>query len=140
MKHPLRMSTWIWLLLVFTGMAMPAMAGSVPAETFACIADDKLEQTVAVEAQVEELSCFFKKFEGLEALHFKVTLKNVSDKEQRYKVNIFTDNDKAVGGLIPRKTKGGLVAPGASASFVYPVNGMAGKPTGVALVVRTLAP
>ena len=95
---------------------------------------------MAAEAQIEDLTCFFKKFEGSDALHFKITVKNVSDKEQRFKVNIFLDNGKAVGGLIPRKTKKGLVAPGASASFVYTVNGMPTKPEGVMLMVRTLSP
>jgi hypothetical protein len=67
-----------------------------------------------------------------------VAVKNLSDKPQRYKVNIFLDNGKAVGGLIPRKTAKGLVEPGKTASFVYPVQGVTRQPKEVILKIRAI--
>lgn len=118
---------------------MPAMAADQP-ETFPCVAEGKLEKEISPEAELVELSCFMKKWEGSETLHFKVTLKNVSDKPQRFRVNLFLDQCKAVGGLIPRKTKKGLVKPGATAGFIYPVGGMSCKPESLIVRISTMAP
>jgi len=106
----------------------------------ACVAQDQLEKTVAPEAELETFVCLFKKWKGTETLHFKVVIKNVSDKAQRFRVNIFLDDGKAVGGLIPRKTKKGLIEPGKTGSFVYPVKGMPGKPKSLILKISTMAP
>jgi hypothetical protein len=67
-----------------------------------------------------------------------VAVKNVCDKPQRFRVRIFLDNGKAVGGLLPRKTKKGLIKPGQTAKFVYPVKGMAEKPGSVDLFITTM--
>ena len=140
MKKTGNRSNWVWIVLVIFGLALPATAmASSHEETFACVADDKLEKTIAPEAELEAFTCSFKKWEGSETLHFNVTVKNVSGKDQRYKVNIFLDNGKAVGGLIPRKTNKGLVKPGTSASFTYPVKGMADKPQSVILTIKALS-
>jgi hypothetical protein len=108
-------------------------------ETFACVPDNQLMKQIAPEAQLTEFSCAFKKWEGGDTLHFKVGVKNVSDTPQRYRINIFLDNGKAVGGLIPRKTAKGLVAPGATQTFEYPVSHMPRQPKSVELYVRTVA-
>jgi hypothetical protein len=110
-----------------------------PGEIFPCAADSKIEKTIAPEAELTDFSCVLKKWEGSDTLHFNVTLKNVSDQPQRYRVNIFMDNGKAVGGLVPRKTSGGLVEPGQTASFVYPVSGMDCGPKSIELMVKTLS-
>ncbi|MBU0990527.1 MAG: hypothetical protein KJ823_10090, partial [Proteobacteria bacterium] len=65
-------------------------------------------------------------------------VKNVSDKPQRFRVHIFLDNAKAVGGLIPEKTKKGLVDPGQVGTFVYPVTGMTDKPGSVTLKITRM--
>jgi hypothetical protein len=109
-----------------------------PGEVFPCAADSKIEKSIAPEAELADFSCILKKWEGSDTLHFNVALKNVSDVSQRYRVNIFLDNGKAVGGLIPRKTKGGLVEPGQTASFVYPVSGMDCGPKSIVLMVKTM--
>ena len=57
--------------------------------------------------------------------------------DQRYRVNIFLDNGKAVGGLIPVK---GTVKAGESASFVYPILQMETEPEAVTLNIRTTTP
>ena len=108
-------------------------------DCFPCVAESQLEKTVAPEAELETFSCLFKKWEGSKTLHFKVVIKNVSDKAQRFRVNIFLDNDKAVGGLIPRKTKKGLIEPGKTGSFVYPVKGMEDKPKSLILKIKTIS-
>lgn len=102
-----------------------------------CVAEDQLEKHIAPEAELETLACLFKEWEGSKTLHFKVVVKNKSDKAQRFCVNLFLDNGKAVGGLIPRKTKDGLIEPGKSGSFVYPVKGMQAKPKGLTLKIST---
>ena len=141
MQKASRMSKWLWVLLVMAAVVLAGCLGPQhkPGEVFPCTADGKLEKSIAAEASLEEFSCVFKKWEGVDTLHFKVGLKNVSSEEQRYKVNIFLDNGKAVGGLIPRKTKKGLVQPGATASFTYPVKDMTREPGGIVLNVRTMS-
>ncbi len=106
---------------------------------FACVSGEgQLTQDIAPQAELVDFTCAFKKWKGAETLHFSVTIKNVSNEPQRYRVNIFMDNGKAVGGLIPRKTKKGLVQPGQTASFVYPVKGMATQPKAVILKISTV--
>ena len=122
--------------LIVAGCAGPQPK---PGEVFPCASDSKIEKTIAPEAELTDFSCVLKKWEGSDTLHFNVTLKNVSDQPQRYRVNIFLDNGKAVGGLIPRKTKGGLVEPGQTASFVYPVSGMDSGPKSIELMVKTMS-
>ena len=108
--------------LVWTGCAGPKPK---PGEVFPCAADSRIEKTIAPEAELAEFSCVMKAYEGSDTLHFNVAVKNISDRPQRYKVNIFLDNGKAVGGLIPSNTKKeGLVEPGKTAGFEYPVVGM----------------
>ncbi len=147
MKHLKGVRVW-WVVipalagLIVSGfggtMSQSAVAGTP--ETFACVAADKLEKEIAPEAQLETFTCFLKKWKGAEVLHFKVGVKNVSGQPQRFRVNIFLDNDKAIGGLIPRKTKKGLVKPGATASFVYPVKGMSDKANAVTLLIKKMSP
>ncbi|MBW1853047.1 MAG: hypothetical protein JRJ15_16880 [Deltaproteobacteria bacterium] len=105
---------------------------------FACAQEGKISKEISPEAQLEVFSCFFKKWDGAKVLHFKVAVKNVSDKPQRFKVRIFLDNGKAVGGWLPRKTKKGLIKPGQTAKFVYPIKGMADKPGSIDLYITTM--
>ena len=143
MKQNRRISIWPLLIAVAAVLAMTGCAGkgltpeNAPAE-FLCAVNNNVDIDVAPEAQLEDFSCSYKKWEGAETLHFKVALKNLSDKPLRFKVNIFLDNGKAVGGLIPRKTKKGLVKPGEKASFVYPVGGVTQQPNEVILKIRTM--
>ena len=131
----LSLSVFIWIVMgIF--IAGHSLAGGMPP----CISEGDIEKSISSETVLEDFSCTFKKFEGAEVLHFNVALKNVSNTPQRFRVHIFLDNGKAVGGLIPRKTKGGLVEPGQTASFEYPVNGMTGLPNHIILIVTTMAP
>jgi len=133
-------SIWLFLVLAAAGLILSGgiAAKAEAGEAFPCVAQGKLNKTIAPEANLEDFSCIFKKWEGSETLHFNVAVKNTSKEPQRFKVNIFLDNDKAVGGLIPRKTKKGLVQPGQTAKFVYPVKGMSKKPKAITLIIKTM--
>ena len=139
-KHAVRWGLMVMavMALVVTGCAAKRLTPVNAPEVFPCAAENEVVKEIAPEAELAEFSCSFKKWEGIETLHLKVALKNVSPKPQRYRVNIFLDNGKAVGGLIPRKTTKGLVAPGDTAAFVYPVKKTVFQPKGLMLKVSTL--
>lgn len=129
--------------IVFLAVAALSFGGGVGAtagaaeKCFPCTDVKNIEKHITPKAELEDFSCYMKKWKGAEALHFKISLKNVSDTPQRYRVQIFLDNGKAVGGLIPRKTKKGLIKPGKVVTFGYPVKGMTDKPETVLLKVST---
>lgn len=132
------------LLGIATVLACLIVAGCAgpqpkPGEVFPCAADSKIAKTIAPEAELADFSCVMKKWEGSDTLHFNVAVKNISDQPHRYRVHIFLDNGKAVGGLIPRTTKEGLVEPGQSQSFVYPVSGMDRAPKSIELMIQTMS-
>jgi hypothetical protein len=104
-----------------------------------CEAAGSIDAQVAAEAEVVGFDCSFKDYKGVKSLHFAVTVKNVSSADQRYRVNLFLDNGKAVGGLLPRKGKPPVVKPGEEASFTYPIQGMAEKAGNVTLLVKTVS-
>lgn len=112
---------------------------AVAPDYFACAPKEKLTYSIAPEAQVTEFRCFISKYKKVPSLYFLITVKNISKSDQRYRVNIFLDNGKAVGGLIPRKTKKGLIKPGATATFKYPVKGMDERAKAVELIVKTMS-
>lgn len=137
--------SWKWTLLAMavlalmvSGCACKRITPANAPDVFPCAAEDKVIKEIAPEAELADFSCSFKKWEGVETLHFNVGVKNVSEQPQRYRVNIFLDNGKAVGGLIPRKTKKGLVNPGDTASFVYPVKETASQPKELLVKISTL--
>jgi hypothetical protein len=125
--------------LMLTGCAGKSYSPGTAPESFPCVPESKLEKDIAPEAALESLVCTFKKYEGKETLHFNVAVKNVSDKPQRFRVNLFIDNGKAVGGLIPRTTKEGLVDPGTSKAFDYPVVDMPMSPKALTLIIKTVS-
>ena len=140
MKRLLRVVLFLGIGAAVASLVVAGCAGPKPkpGEVFPCAAESKIEKSIASEAELVDFSCVMKAWEGSDTLHFNVAVKNISDQPQRYKVNIFLDNGKAVGGLIPRKTKDGLVAPGQTASFVYPVGGMDCAPKSIELMIKTI--
>ncbi|MBU1584875.1 MAG: hypothetical protein KKE44_19270 [Proteobacteria bacterium] len=132
----------LWLLLIFTA-GMLALAGCMtatpkPGEVFSCAEDSNVNKTLAIEAALENFSCVIQRYEGADTLHFNVAVKNISNEDQRFKVNIFLENGKAVGGLLPVKTKNGLIKPGDTATFTYPVTGMNCAPGKIDLFIKTM--
>ncbi len=132
-----------WFIVIGATVCLGLVAGvgttaNAAEGEFACAQEGQISKEITPKAQLDGFSCFFKRFEGVQTLHFKVAVKNVSDKPQRYRVRIFLDNGKAVGGLIPRKIKKGLVKPGQTATFVYPVGRMTDKPGSIELYITTM--
>ncbi len=132
-----------WILLIFAAGVL-ALTGCMtakpkPGEVFSCAKDSNVNKTIAPEASLENFSCVVKKWDGANTLHFNVAVKNISNEDQRFKINIFLENGKAVGGLLPRKTKKGLIKPGAVAEFTYPVKGVDCAPGKIDLFVKTMS-
>ena len=132
-----------WILLIFAAGVL-ALTGCMtakptPGEVFSCAKDSDVNKTIAPEASLENFSCVIKKWEGADTLHFNVAIKNISNEDQRFKVNIFLENGKAVGGLLPRKIKKGLIKPGQTAEFTYPVKGVNGAPGKIDLFIKTMS-
>ncbi|MBU8911717.1 MAG: hypothetical protein KOO65_10660 [Desulfobacterales bacterium] len=132
-----------WVLLIFAA-GLLALTGCMsvtpkPGEIFACAKDSDVNKTIAPEASLENFSCVIKKWDGADTLHFNVAVKNISNEDQRFKVNIFLANGKAVGGLLPRKIKKGLIKPGDTAKFTYPVKGVNCAPGKIDLFIKTMS-
>ena len=132
-----------WLLFIFSAGVI-ALTGCMtptpkPGEVYSCVKDADLTTSIAEEASLETFSCVMKKWEGQNTLHFMVAVKNISAEDQRFKVNIFLENGKAVGGLLPRKTKKGLIKPGQTLEFTYPVKGVGHSPGKIDLFVKTMS-
>jgi hypothetical protein len=132
-----------WLLLIFAAGVL-ALTGCMnvtpkPGEIFSCAKDSDVNKVIAPEASLEDFACVIKKWGGANTLHFNVAVKNISNEDQRFKVNIFLENGKGVGGLLPRKTKKGLVKPGETVKFTYPVKGVAGSPGKIDIFVKTMS-
>jgi len=132
-----------WLLLIFAAGVL-ALTGTMTVtanaeEVFPCAKDSDVTKTIAPEASLENFSCVMKKWDGADTLHFNVEVKNISNEDQRFKVNIFLENGKAVGGLLPRTTKKGLIKPGATEKFEYPVKDMIAAPGKIDLIIKTMS-
>jgi len=143
MKLPRSLSTPVLLVcaLALAGCASSSSMTTPPAASSAlsCAEAGSIDAQVAPEAEVVGLDCYIKDYKGVPSLHFDVKVKNVSSADQRYRVNFFLDNGKAVGGLLPDKGKPPVVKPGMEASFSYPVKGMAEKAGNVTLLIKTVS-
>ena len=132
-----------WILLIFAAGVL-ALTGCMtakptPGELFSCAKESDLNKVIAPEASLENFSCIIKKWDGADTLHFNVAVKNISNEDQRFKINIFLANGKAVGGLLPRKIKNGLIKPGDTAQFTYPVKGVNCAPGKIDLFIKTMS-
>lgn len=132
---------WI-LLMVAAGIIALAGCMSVKpkaGEAFSCNKESNINKEIAPEASLENFSCIMKRYEGMDTLHFNIAVKNISAEDQRFRVNIFLSNGKAAGGLLPANIKKGLLKPGQTAEFSYPVTGMDCAPGKIDLVIKTMA-
>ena len=131
------------LLLFIFAAGVLALTGGLTlaqaADVFPCAKASDITKTIAPEASLEAFTCILKKWDGADTLHFNVAVKNISTEDQRFKVNIFLENGKAVGGLLPRKIKKGLIKPGDTAKFTYPVKGVTGSPGKIEILVKTMS-
>ncbi|MFH1981927.1 MAG: hypothetical protein ABIL58_08780 [Pseudomonadota bacterium] len=84
-------------------------------------ATKKIQWEVAPEAEISNFDCQPGKYEGDPALIVTMDVKNISDKPQRFKAQVFLDDmDKAYGALVPTKGKPPVLAPGESAPVKLP--------------------
>jgi len=133
LKHASMMA--VLILCLMGTFFQVGWAGEGAPEKINC--DAEIAWDVVKEAKLTQFDCALGESGGQPALIFTVGLENASDKPQRYRVNLFMDNGKAVGGLIPRTTKEGLVEPGQSKSFDYPVIDMPLSPKTMTLIIKT---
>ncbi|MBW2038962.1 MAG: hypothetical protein JRI46_05095 [Deltaproteobacteria bacterium] len=101
----------------------------------------KIKWNVTKEADVTFLNCYIRQFKGWKkpVWHFEVGIKNKSDKPQRFRVQfILPEEGVASGGLLPRKGKPPVLAPGKEAKGTYPVN-CERAPKKVTVVVKTIS-
>ncbi|MDF1554612.1 MAG: hypothetical protein P1P84_16185 [Deferrisomatales bacterium] len=129
---------WFGAGLVATVLTLGGVSTS-PAGELSCEGAKKIETEVAQGAELLSVGCTYKDYKNHNSLHFDVKIKNTSDQPQRYRVNIFLDNGKAVGGLIPDKGKPPVLQPGEEAAFTYPVQGMADVADAVTILVKTIS-
>jgi len=61
------------------------------------------------------------KFIGGLKFHVKVGIKNISDKDKRYRVSIFLPDGASSGGFYPRKGKPPVLKPGAEKVREFPM-------------------
>ncbi|MCD6292108.1 MAG: hypothetical protein J7M09_01465 [Deltaproteobacteria bacterium] len=80
-----------------------------------------VEWQICDTAEITAFACELGTFKKKPALVYTVTVKNSSDKEHRYRLNIFLlDQDKAAGYLVPRKGKPPVVKPGETVTVKVP--------------------
>jgi hypothetical protein len=131
------------LILLCGTLALMIAAGCagakyIPKGEIACAAD--ITWSVVPQADITSFSCTMAEFMKKPAVIFKVGVKNVSDKAQRFRVQIFLLNEgKAVGGLVPAKGKPPVVKAGEENVNTYPVMKTSQLPTKLEVVVKTIS-
>ena len=125
-KHPVGRCI-IFLALVGTVLSLAACASSSsstppPANVKAVQCDaSNIIWEVAPEAEIVNFACALGEHGGEPSLIFNVGVKNVSDKDLRFRINIFLlDMDKAAGHLVPRKGKPPVLKSGAEETVKIP--------------------
>jgi hypothetical protein len=78
---------------------------------------------VCPSAEITTLTYSMKKskFSGGEKFHVKVGIKNISDKENRYRVSIFLPDGASAGGFYPVKGKPPVLKPGQEMVREFPM-------------------
>lgn len=116
------LSVFFLVLLILTlCLASCATKGKPPANVakVGCSAD--IEWQIAPEAKITQFDCALGKHKKEPSLIFTVGVQNVSDKPQRFRLNIFLlDQDKAAGHLVPRKGKPPVLAAGKANTVKVP--------------------
>jgi len=101
-------------------VALGCSAKYIPKGKVACPAD--ITWNVIPKADVTSFSCTMGEFQKEPAVIFKVGVKNISDKAQRFRVQIYLlEEGKAVGHLVPRKGKPPVLKPGQEKVVTCPV-------------------
>ena len=110
----------------------------VPKGEITCPAD--ITWNVAPQAEVSSFSCTVGEFKKEPAVIFKVGVKNVSDKAQRFRVQIFLlDEGKAVGHLVPRTGKPPVLKPGQEEVVSLPAPKTTKLPKKLEVILKTIS-
>jgi hypothetical protein len=130
------------VILLLGALALVAALGCaatyVPKGEVACPAD--IAWNVIPKADVTSFSCTMGEFAKEPAVIVKVGVKNVSDKAQRFRVQIFLlDEGKAVGGLVPVKGKPPVLKPGQEEVVTYPVPKASQLPKKLEVVINAMS-
>lgn len=103
---------------VYVGCAKTKGAGVKESD----IKKPQISHDVTKEAQVTNFQYYLKDWEKEKTLFYKITIKNVSKENHRFRVIISIPEGDSVGGLLP-DTPSGKFEPGKEMSAEYPVIG-----------------
>jgi len=119
-------------------VALGCSAKYIPKGKVACPAD--ITWNVIPKADVTSFSCTMGEFQKEPAVIFKVGVKNISDKAQRFRVQIYLlEEGKAVGGLVPAKGKPPVLKAGEEKVVTYPVIKATQLPKKLEVIVKTIS-
>ena len=131
------------VILLFGALALLIATGCagtkyVPKGKVACPAN--ITWNVVPQADITSFSCTVAEFKKKPAVIFKVGVKNISDKAQRFRVQIYLlEEGKAVGHLVPRKGKPPVLKPGQEKVVTCPVIKATQLPKKLEVVIKTIS-
>jgi hypothetical protein len=131
------------VILLFGALALLIATGCagtkyVPKGKVACPAD--ITWNVVPQADITSFSCTVAEFKKEPAVIFKVGVKNISNKAQRFRVQIYLlEEGKAVGHLVPRKGKPPVLKPGQEKVVTCPVLKATQLPKKLEVVIKTIS-
>ncbi|MBW2334101.1 MAG: hypothetical protein JRF06_03225 [Deltaproteobacteria bacterium] len=131
------------VILLFGALALLIATGCagtkyVPKGKVACPVN--ITWNVVPQADVTSFSCTVAEFKKKPAVIFKVGVKNISDKAQRFRVQIYLlEEGKAVGHLVPRKGKPPVLKPGQEKVVTCPVIKATQLPKKLEVVIKTIS-
>ena len=130
----------ISLYIIMTAIALAGLlscAGSNKPDTMKC--KGTVEWQICKEAKITSFACELGSFKKKPALVYTVAVKNITEKDHRYRLNIFLlDQDKAAGYLVPRKGKPPVVKPGATVTVKVPFFKTATTSKNMLVVLKTI--
>ena len=119
MNRSIRRLSLYFVMMTLAAALLWGCAGSNKPDDVKCTGT--VEWQICDEAKITSFACELGSFKKKPALVYTVTVKNVTEKPHRYRLNIFLlDQDKAAGYLVPRKGKPPVVKPGETATVKIP--------------------
>lgn len=131
------------VILLFGALALLIATGCagtkyVPKGKVTCPAN--ITWNVVPQVDITSFSCTVAEFKKKPAVIFKVGVKNISDKAQRFRVQIYLlEEGKAVGHLVPRKGKPPVLKPGQEKVVTCPVIKATQLPKKLEVVIKTIS-
>jgi len=131
------------VILLFGALALLIATGCagtkyVPKGKVTCPAN--ITWNVVPQADITSFSCTVAEFKKKPAVIFKVGVKNISNKAQRFRVQIYLlEEGKAVGHLVPRKGKPPVLKPGQEKVVTCPVIKANQLPKKLEVVIKTIS-